>query len=222
MSLSARPTSRAHARRAGHLGERARLAIMLALSVLGMSAAGASAADDTPTAYSEAHRFGGFDAAYYNGGSYDGNGGVPVAGKFLNPTVFAVDAEDPDAPDHTAVYVVDRVSQPESGTPTRYRLQKLDESGAVLGVATFTLPGAALGDLPETASLAVQSGSAGALGACCCCSTVRMGPKCVGWSRGRPRSAAASSPHPPGCRSTPSRRRPMGRTLRVSWPRPRS
>lgn len=58
--------------------------------------------------------------------------------------------------------MLDRTSgTPVSGTPTRYRLQKLDTAGNVLGVATFTLPGATQAATPETAALAVESGSPG-------------------------------------------------------------
>lgn len=141
----------------------ARLLPLAALMLL-LACAGARAADP----YSETQRFGGFDAAYFNNGGYDGAGG-PAAGRFLNPVGFAVDAADPTAPGQTAVYVLDRTSrQPwELGaTRSRWRLQKLSESGQVLGVATFSLPGdqSFTFDAPPIGAIAVDSGSGGSPG----------------------------------------------------------
>ncbi|WP_304718707.1 PKD domain-containing protein [Conexibacter sp. CPCC 206217] len=122
-----------------------------------VATASAHAADP----YGEAHRFGGFDAAYFNSGGYDGSS-APAPGRFLNPTGFAVDASDPDG---TAIYVVDRTSRTPSqlgSARSQWRLQKLSESGAVEGVASFSLPGGQpLSDYPSIAAITVDSGSAG-------------------------------------------------------------
>ena len=116
--------------------------------------------------YGEAHRIGGFDSAYFNAGAYDG--GQPADGKFLNPSAFAVDVADPDAPGGTAVYVVDSTSPQAASlgaTPSRWRLQKLSEDGDLLGVATFTLPGGATETVvPQVPNITVDPGTSGAPG----------------------------------------------------------
>ena len=96
----------------------------------------ATAAATNSYAYEEAARFGGFDTSAYNGGHY---GGTLTAGKFVDPTGFAVDTHDSSAPDDTAIYVVDRTSGPE-GAHTSWRLQKLNDAGAVIASTTFQLP----------------------------------------------------------------------------------
>lgn len=121
-------------------------ALLLALALAAVLApAVASAA--TPT-YSEAHRFGSFDSTWYDGGAFDGQGAggpetAPAPGKFVQPAAFAVDTNDATAPDGTAVYVLDRTGPEPStlapGTPSQWRLQKLSDTGAVLGVASFAL-----------------------------------------------------------------------------------
>ena len=83
--------------------------------------------------YGEVTRFGGFDSSAFNGGQY---GGPLTAGKFLDPTGFAVDPVDPV--DNT-VYVVDRTSSREAN-PTAWRIQQFSPEGVVLGTTTFTLP----------------------------------------------------------------------------------
>jgi PKD repeat protein len=87
-------------------------------------------------AYGEVTRFGGFDASAYNGGAY---GGALTPGKFLDVTGFAVDTQDAEEPQDTALYVVDRTSG-VTGTKTDWRLQKLNDEGTPVGVTTFTLP----------------------------------------------------------------------------------
>jgi PKD repeat protein len=90
--------------------------------------------------YGEVTRFGGFDSTAYDNGKYDG---ALTPGKFLNPTGFAVDATDPEG-GGTSVFVLDRVSDyPESTKLTQgteWRLQKLSDTGAVLGSTEFYLP----------------------------------------------------------------------------------
>jgi PKD repeat protein len=88
-----------------------------------------------PYAYGEVARFGGFDATRYDGGEYTG---ALTAGKFVDPTGFAVDTQDVEAPNDTALYVVDRTSG-TNGSTTSWRLQKLNDKGEPLGVTTFTL-----------------------------------------------------------------------------------
>lgn len=90
-------------------------------------------------------RFGEFDSTWYDGGAFDGGGSeeAPTPGKFLYPTGFAVDTNDLTAPDGTAIYVLDRVSAPSQAAPvagTRWRLQKLSDSGAPLALTEFLLP----------------------------------------------------------------------------------
>jgi PKD domain len=91
-------------------------------------------------------RFGAFDTTWYDNGHFDGNGGedAPTPGDFLYPTGFAVDTDDPTAPsDDTAIYVLDRVSDVSVATTeqgTRWRLQKLSDTGEPLAVTEFFLP----------------------------------------------------------------------------------
>src|ERR1700733_4255143 len=90
--------------------------------------------------YGEVTRFGGFDSAAYDNDAYD----KPLTpGKFLNPVGFAVDANDAEA-GGTAVWVLDRVSDWPEDTKlaqgTEGRLQKLSDTGTVLGTTEFYLP----------------------------------------------------------------------------------
>jgi hypothetical protein len=114
--------------------------------------------------YGEAWRGGGFDACWFDNGLYDGDGfthGVagctanetqPAPGQFVDPVGFTVDTQDATAPDDTAIYVLDRTSNlpadSGSGSPvgtTTWRLQKLDDTGQVLGADEFSLPDQAAG-----------------------------------------------------------------------------
>jgi PKD repeat protein len=108
--------------------------IVVLLSLLAGLMATPALASSNP--YGRLARFGGFDTSAYNSGHY---GGSLTAGKFLDPTGFAVDTNDASAPDNTALYVVDRTSG-DQGATTSWRLQKLNDAGAVLGSTTFTLP----------------------------------------------------------------------------------
>ncbi|HJZ37358.1 MAG TPA: PKD domain-containing protein, partial [Solirubrobacterales bacterium] len=90
-------------------------------------------------------RFGGFDSTWYDGGAYDGGASetAPTPGKFLNPVGFAVDTDDPSVSDGTAIYVLDRVSAVSDASPaggTRWRLQKLSDTGSVVALTEFFLP----------------------------------------------------------------------------------
>jgi PKD repeat protein len=92
--------------------------------------------------YGQLARFGGFDGNAYDEEKYDG---ALEGGKLLNPVGFAVDTKDASAPDGTAIYVLDRVSDwgtylQKTSTPTEWRLQKLSDSGTVLASTLFTLP----------------------------------------------------------------------------------
>jgi PKD repeat protein len=92
--------------------------------------------------YGEVTHFGGFDTTAYNNEQY---GGALTAGEFLNPVGFAVDTQDKTAGgDGTALYVLDRVGdwgdELTGSTPTEWRLQKLSDTGTVLGSTEFTLP----------------------------------------------------------------------------------
>jgi PKD repeat protein len=90
--------------------------------------------------YGQVARFGGFDSTAYDNEKYDG---ALTAGQFLNPVGFAVDTQDATAPNDTAIYVLDRVSDWGvylNGGPTEWRLQKLSDTGAPLGSTLFTLP----------------------------------------------------------------------------------
>ncbi|HXP99964.1 MAG TPA: hypothetical protein VN845_07860, partial [Solirubrobacteraceae bacterium] len=92
--------------------------------------------------YGEVTHFGGFDATAYDNEQY---GGALTAGEFLNPVGFAVDTQDKTTGgDGTAIYVLDRVSdwgdELTGSMPTEWRLQKLSDTGAVLGSTEFTLP----------------------------------------------------------------------------------
>jgi PKD repeat protein len=122
----------AHARRAALAA--VSLTCLLVCIVFMTTAAPAGAAGSF--AYGEVTRFGGFDASAYNGGAY---GGALTPGKFLDVTGFAVDTQDAEEPQDTALYVVDRTSG-TVGTKTDWRLQKLNDQGAPVGVTTFMLP----------------------------------------------------------------------------------
>jgi PKD repeat protein len=99
--------------------------------------------------YGEVTRFGEFDTQWFNegvdSGKLSGSSGTdsqPTPGKFLDPTGFAVDTND-EGTGATAVYVLDRVSgfAWEVGSQgTEWRLQKLNDTGAVLGTTEFYLP----------------------------------------------------------------------------------
>jgi PKD repeat protein len=128
---------------------------VLLLALAALSAARACAAGSF--AYEEAARFGGFDTSAYNGGHY---GGALTGGKFVDPTGFAVDVHDPSAPDNTALYVVDRTSGLE-GDHTSWRLQKLNDLGAVLGSTTFQLPNTPFDEQSGIAGLAVDDSGGG-------------------------------------------------------------
>jgi PKD repeat protein len=140
---------------------RARVSTLLAacavslLAVAALSAVPASAASSY--AYEEAARFGGFDSSAYDGGHY---GGKLTPGKFVDPTGFAVDTHDASAPDDTALYVVDRTSGLE-GAHTSWRLQKLNDVGAVLASTTFELPNEPFAKQSGIAGLAVDDSGGG-------------------------------------------------------------
>src|ERR1700677_4274544 len=119
-------------------------ACLLATALAGLLSSSAHAAEGpqygTIGQYGEVTRFGGFDTNAYDEDKYD----KPLTpGKFLNPVGFTVHPEDTEA-GGTAVYVLDRVSDwPETTTLTQgteWRLQKLSDTGTVLGTAEFYLP----------------------------------------------------------------------------------
>jgi hypothetical protein len=173
--------------------------LVLALMVC---VAGAHAADgsvyskgrygEVPTA-----RFGAFDSTWYDDGAFDGGASgeeAPTPGKFLYPTGFAVDTTDATAPDNTAIYVLDRVSDTSGATleqGTRWRVQKLSDTGAVLGLTEFfltkdgTQPGSSSQSTVEPIGLAVSGGDvytliAGTLGTSP--NLQRYAEEIVGWS----------------------------------------
>src|SRR6202453_2040052 len=119
-------------------------ACLLATALAGLLSSSAHAAEGpqygTIGQYGEVAHFGESDATAYDEDKYD----KPLTpGKFLTPVGFAVDPEDTEA-GGTAVYVLDRVSDwPETTTLTQgteWRLQKLSDTGAVLGTTEFYLP----------------------------------------------------------------------------------
>jgi PKD repeat protein len=119
-------------------------AAALVVALVALSADHASAAEGPQYGsigqYGEVTRFGGFDSTAYDNEAYDK---PQTPGKFLNPVGFAVDPDDAEA-GGTAVYVLDRVSDWPARTQltqgTQWRLQKLSETGAVLGSTEFYLP----------------------------------------------------------------------------------
>lgn len=140
---------------------RARVSTLLVLCAVPVFAAAllnAAPASAAPSyAYQEAARFGGFDTSAYKGGHY---GGTLTPGKFVDPTGFAVDTHDASAPNDTALYVVDRTSGAE-GTHTSWRLQKLNDLGAVLGSTTFELPNEPFAEQAGISGLAVDDSGSG-------------------------------------------------------------
>lgn len=119
------------------------IALPLALTLLCLLAGRALAAEGsqygTIGQYGEVTRFGGFDSTAYDNDKYDG---TLTPGKFLDPVGFAVDSDDPEG-GGTSVYVLDRVSGWDSqvgASGTEWRLQKLSDTGAVLGTTEFYLP----------------------------------------------------------------------------------
>jgi PKD repeat protein len=127
-------------------------AIAGATIVLSLSfTAGARAADGSQYGsigqYGELNHFGGFDSTWFAEDAYNGGGSEsqPTASKFVDPVGFAVDTQDQTpGGDGTAIYVLDRVSgafeetAPAEGT--RWRLQKLSDTGELLGRTEFFLP----------------------------------------------------------------------------------
>lgn len=124
------------------------LLVACALSAVGVSSALADSGQQLGSIgnYGEVFRGGGFDTTAYDKGKYD----KPLTpGKFIDPVGFAVDTQDTTMPDDTAVYVLDRVSdlplnqpgyQSSSTAVTKWRLQKLNDQGGVVGTDIFTLP----------------------------------------------------------------------------------
>lgn len=96
--------------------------------------------------YGEVTRFGGFDSTWFDNGKYNGSGSEtqPAGGKFIDPVGFAVDTHDTTpGGDGTALYVLESVAGAayEAGpSGTEWRLQKLSDTGAVLGTTEFYLP----------------------------------------------------------------------------------
>jgi PKD repeat protein len=142
---------------------------------------------EVPTAH-----FGGFDSTWYDNGAFDGSGteSAPAAGKFLYPVGFTVDTSDASAPDGTAVYVLDRISANSETVGvggTRWRLQKLSDAGALLGVTEFSLPKTGpnpCDEFYEPVGLAVTGGNVytvidGSIGECF---GVDSAHEVVGWS----------------------------------------
>ena len=122
----------------------AALVVVVLIALVALSAGRASAAEGTQYGsigqYGEVTRFGGFDKTAYDGDKYD----QPLTpGEFLNPVGFAVDPDDSEA-GGTAVWVLDRVSDWPEDTKlaqgTEWRLQKLSNTGTVLGTTEFYLP----------------------------------------------------------------------------------
>ena len=111
-------------------------AALIGLFLLLLGVTPALADPVNPNSYGEVLRLGGFDSAFYDNGAYDGS---LTPGKFVDPVGFAVDTQDSTATANNALYVLDRVS-PASGLTTSWRLQKLDQSGSVLGSTQFSLP----------------------------------------------------------------------------------
>jgi len=104
--------------------------------------------------YGEVWRGGGFDNSRYANGTYTGS---LTPGKFVDPVGFAVDTKDTTpGGDGTAIYVLDRTSNLPSNVTgtTSWRLQKLSDTGQVLGTDEFTLP--ADGNYYEMLGLAVD------------------------------------------------------------------
>jgi PKD repeat protein len=128
-------------------------ALPLAVALAGSLASHAYAADGSQYGaigeYGEAARFGGFDKQWFeegvDSGKLNGSSGTdsqPTPGKFLNPTGFVVDTDD-EGKGTSAIYVLDRVSgfAWEVGLKgTEWRLQKLSDTGTVLGSTEFYLP----------------------------------------------------------------------------------
>ncbi len=110
---------------------RAALALVL-LALVGAAPASAEPGFEYEEVLPESGvRIGGFDSSAYDHGRFDG---PLTAGKFVDPTGFAVDPVD------NTVYVVDRTSS-KAANPTDWRIQEIDPvTGEVLGTTTFTLP----------------------------------------------------------------------------------
>ncbi|MEV4418359.1 PKD domain-containing protein [Patulibacter sp. NPDC049589] len=129
------------------------------LAAPALVAAPAHAATDL-SKYGELHRFGGFDTARYAENAYTG---ALTAGKLVDPVGFTVDPQDggtATAPTQ-AVWVLDRTN---IAAVQQFRLQKLSQTGEVLGTTTFSVPKDADGNNRTIVGLAVDhtTGSAGA------------------------------------------------------------
>jgi hypothetical protein len=74
---------------------------------------------------------GGLASPYGEVAHFGGYGGTP--GKFVVPTGFAVEPENPSTHEQNAVYVLDQTFNEPAEGKLDYRLQKLSSSGTVLG-----------------------------------------------------------------------------------------
>lgn len=148
-------------------------ATLLACVAMVGATAGPAAAADSGTVWGQVARIGGFDSCWFDNGNYDGQGfanGVSGCtanesypgedaesqGKFVDPSGFAVDAQDSNA-----LYVLDRTSAATAaagGAPSSWRIQKLDDQGDLLGSTTFdlTLPSSNSTDNLQMTGLAVD------------------------------------------------------------------
>jgi hypothetical protein len=133
--------------------------------------ASASAVSVSLPPYGEVARFGGFDsgATYSTTGSSATSGlsGVGQTAQLVYPVSMAVDAEDPNAPDKYAIYVLENVNPQaldggkDAAAPTNlsleYRIQKIGDEGKVLAqTLPFTLKSSATEPGLHAASLAVN------------------------------------------------------------------
>jgi PKD repeat protein len=141
------PTSPAPcARRGATIGVLALIVVAVMLFTAARSSAAEGSQYQDFGQYGEVTRFGGFDAAWFDEGKYDGAGSNPAETQpkpkeFVDPVGFAVDTND-EGTGTTAIYVLDRVSGAAAtagAQGTEWRLQKLSTTGTLLGTSEFYL-----------------------------------------------------------------------------------
>jgi PKD domain len=135
--------------------------------VLAFAARGAAADEPAVPTYGEVERFGGFaSTATYEPATTSGlTDQVGEHARFVYPVGVAVDTEDPTAPDHYAIYVLEEVNPQALNNQQRsqrkalvleYRIQKLNDHGEVLAATAFKLHSSASEEELHAISLTVS------------------------------------------------------------------
>jgi hypothetical protein len=117
---------------AGSSRERMRSSVAILICAVALAAVALAACASSALA-------GGLASPYGEVAHFGGYG--DTSGKFVVPTGFAVEPENPSTHEQNAVYVLDQTLSEPKGSPDGeldYRLQKLSSSGTVLGSTTIS------------------------------------------------------------------------------------